>query len=98
MTIHVNIGEAKTRLSELVAAAERGEEVVIARAGKDVVRLVVTQASADRAQTARKAAVRAWMGRHRSAFPEEALDLALEPAFTAEELDRFEAKLIPPRA
>jgi prevent-host-death family protein len=39
MTIHVNIGEAKTRLSELIAATERGEEVVIARAGKPVVRL-----------------------------------------------------------
>ncbi len=38
MTIHVNIGEAKTRLSELIAASERGEEVIIARAGKPVVR------------------------------------------------------------
>jgi antitoxin (DNA-binding transcriptional repressor) of toxin-antitoxin stability system len=28
MTIHVNIGEAKTRLSELLAAAARGEEVI----------------------------------------------------------------------
>lgn len=33
--------EAKTRLSQLVAAAEAGEEVVIARAGKPAVRLVV---------------------------------------------------------
>lgn len=32
--------EAKTRLSELVAAAERGEEVLIARNGKPAVRLV----------------------------------------------------------
>lgn len=36
----VNIHEAKTRLSELIAAVEAGEEVVIARAGKPVVRLV----------------------------------------------------------
>lgn len=36
----VNMHEAKTRLSELVAAAERGEEVIIARADKPVVRLV----------------------------------------------------------
>jgi antitoxin (DNA-binding transcriptional repressor) of toxin-antitoxin stability system len=36
----VNIGEAKTRLSELVAASLRGEDVVIARAGIPAVRLV----------------------------------------------------------
>jgi prevent-host-death family protein len=40
MTIHVNIGEAKTRLSKLIAAAKRGEEVVITRAGHPEVRLV----------------------------------------------------------
>jgi prevent-host-death family protein len=32
--------DAKTKLSELVAAAERGEEVVIARNGMPAVRLV----------------------------------------------------------
>ncbi len=32
--------EAKTRLSELVAAAERGEEVIIARNGRPAVRLM----------------------------------------------------------
>ena len=36
-----NIHHAKTQLSKLIAAAERGEEVVIARAGKPVVRLEV---------------------------------------------------------
>jgi prevent-host-death family protein len=35
-----NIHEAKTNLSALVAKAEKGEEVVIARAGMPVVRLV----------------------------------------------------------
>lgn len=40
MTIHVNIGEAKARLSELVAASLRGEEVILARAGEPKVRLV----------------------------------------------------------
>lgn len=39
MGIHVNIGEAKDRLSQLIAAAKRGEDVVIARAGKAEVRL-----------------------------------------------------------
>lgn len=32
--------DAKTRLSELVAAAERGEEVLIARNGRPAARLV----------------------------------------------------------
>lgn len=35
----VNMHDAKTRLSELVAAAEAGEEVVIARRGMPAVRL-----------------------------------------------------------
>ena len=38
--MQVNMHEAKTRLSELVAAAERGEEVLIARDGKPAARLV----------------------------------------------------------
>ncbi|MCA1653940.1 MAG: type II toxin-antitoxin system Phd/YefM family antitoxin [Sphingomicrobium sp.] len=40
MAMHVNIGEAKTRLSQLVAAALRGEDVVIARDGKPQAKLV----------------------------------------------------------
>jgi prevent-host-death family protein len=36
----VNVHEAKTRLSELLKKVEAGEEVVIARAGKPVARLV----------------------------------------------------------
>lgn len=40
MTIEVNVQEAKTRLSQLLADAERGEEVVIARNGRPVARLV----------------------------------------------------------
>jgi len=35
-----NIHEAKTNLSSLIAKAEAGEDVVIARAGKPVVKLV----------------------------------------------------------
>jgi prevent-host-death family protein len=39
--MHVaNIHEAKTHLSRLIDRAEAGEEIVIARAGKPVVRLV----------------------------------------------------------
>ncbi|HOC13628.1 MAG TPA: type II toxin-antitoxin system prevent-host-death family antitoxin [Propionicimonas sp.] len=36
----VNVQEAKTRLSELLARVERGEEIVVARAGTPVARLV----------------------------------------------------------
>ncbi len=36
----VNIHEAKTTLSQLIEAAEAGEKVLIARAGKPVVELV----------------------------------------------------------
>jgi len=36
MTIQVNIAEAKAKLSALIEAAERGEEVIIARNGEPV--------------------------------------------------------------
>ena len=36
----VNVHEAKTHLSALIARAEAGEDIVIARAGKPVLRLV----------------------------------------------------------
>ena len=35
----VNIHEAKTHLSKLIERAERGEEIIIARAGKPVIHL-----------------------------------------------------------
>jgi prevent-host-death family protein len=39
MAITVNVQEAKTRLSELLGRVERGEDVVIARAGKPIAHL-----------------------------------------------------------
>lgn len=39
MTVHVNIAKAKATLSELVARAEAGEEVVLTRNGKPVARI-----------------------------------------------------------
>ena len=39
----INIYEAKTQLSKLLVRVEQGEEVVIARAGKPVARLVPVQ-------------------------------------------------------
>lgn len=41
--MEVNVHEAKTQLSKLIAAAERGEDVLIARAGKAVVKLVAVK-------------------------------------------------------
>ena len=38
--VTVNVQEAKTQLSRLLALVEAGEEVVIARYGKEVARLV----------------------------------------------------------
>jgi prevent-host-death family protein len=40
----VNVQEAKTRLSELLVRVQKGEEVVIARAGTPVARLVAVGA------------------------------------------------------
>lgn len=42
--MQMNIAEAKARLSELLAAVERGEDVVIARGGQPVARLVPVSA------------------------------------------------------
>ena len=39
--MEVNVHHAKTHLSKLIAAAESGEEVIIARNGKPAVKLVV---------------------------------------------------------
>ena len=40
MSEKVNIYDAKTRLSQLVGRAEEGEEIIIARGGRPVARLV----------------------------------------------------------
>ncbi|KAA0253182.1 MAG: type II toxin-antitoxin system Phd/YefM family antitoxin [Acidobacteria bacterium] len=44
----VNVHDAKTRLSQLLVRVEAGEEIVIARAGKPVARLVPFDASSPR--------------------------------------------------
>ena len=40
MAVHVNIHEAKTHLSRLLVRADEGEEIIIAKAGKPIARLV----------------------------------------------------------
>ncbi len=47
MTIH-NVAEAKAHLSQLLEAALKGEDVIVARAGKPLVRLVPVNAPATR--------------------------------------------------
>jgi prevent-host-death family protein len=44
----VNVHEAKTHLSRLLEAVERGEEVVIARSGRPVARLVPARRPGER--------------------------------------------------
>lgn len=52
----VGLFEAKTHLSELIARAERGEEVVITRHNKPVAKLVpITEVSADLVKRRRRA-------------------------------------------
>ncbi|MFI6423634.1 type II toxin-antitoxin system Phd/YefM family antitoxin [Promicromonospora sp. NPDC050880] len=47
MTV-VNVQEAKTHLSRLIARAQHGEEVVVARSGRPAVRLVPVEPVAER--------------------------------------------------
>lgn len=59
MTRHVPISEFKDHASELVAAAERGEEIAITRHGKVAARLVApARATPEQRQRAREALAR----------------------------------------
>jgi prevent-host-death family protein len=49
--MQVNVLEAKNRLSQLIKSAQAGEEVVIAKRGEPVVRLVPTAAGANAASS-----------------------------------------------
>ena len=76
MTINVNIGEAKTRLSELVAAAVRGEDVIVQKAGLPQVRLVpVEEASRVEREAIAKRRMAA-IGKWKNEF--EGYDLSIE--------------------
>ena len=97
MTIHVNIGEAKTRLSALVAAVERGEEVVVQRAGDPRVRIVPFEnddSASGEALAKRRVA--------NLGFAEEkyrGLDLTVQPYFDEEyEEERYRRKFGEPAA
>lgn len=87
MGIYINIGEAKTRLSELVAAALRGEEVILQKAGQPKVKLVALDDAKALAKAERAAKWDKWIGSFEGKFPPGAGDLFLEPSFTDEEMD-----------
>jgi len=94
MTIHVNIGEAKTRLSQLIAAALKGEEVVVDKDGKPQVRLepVATPSDAERERIVarRRAAIGMW----KKEFQGFSTDLP--PSMTDEEIEeRYQRKFGP---
>lgn len=50
MSIQVNMSEAKARLSELVALAEAGETVIIARAGRPAAEIHIPKSISKRPQ------------------------------------------------
>lgn len=88
MTIHVNIGEAKTRLSELLAAAARGEEVVVNKAGVPFATIVPRPEALMLAGEARAAKRRAAIGclaEKYAHLPPEAFDIP--PSMTDEEYE-----------
>jgi prevent-host-death family protein len=94
MTIHVNIGDAKTRLSQLIAAALRGEEIVLDKAGKPQVRLVPVQKASEEERERIAAKRRAAFGMWAKEF--EGFSTDIPPSMTDEELEeRYRRKFGP---
>ncbi len=65
----VNIHEAKTQFSRFVDRAEAGEEIVIARAGKPVARLVALESASLKPR-------KLGLGKKQFSFPEKFDDLS----------------------
>lgn len=80
MIVEVNIHHAKTHLSKLIAAAEDGEEVIIARAGKPAVKLVVVR---EPAKKSRESMIGAGIGKIWMAddYDMDATDLEIQRMF-----------------
>lgn len=89
----MNIGEAKSRLSELVAAAVRGDDVVLQRAGQPVVRLVPMEDAAAAERAALRAQRQAALGMYRDEFANHDLSLQALKADRTDTGDRWDAKL-----
>lgn len=78
MTVQVNVYEAKTQLSRLLDQVAVGEDVVIARAGRPVARLVPY------ARTTTPRQPGAWRGRVEVADDFDVLPADIEAAFTGD--------------
>jgi prevent-host-death family protein len=79
MTVSVNVYEAKTHLSQLLDRAAAGEEIVIARSGRPIARLVpLSDASSQRRTPG------AWRGKVSIADDFDELPPELEAAFRGE--------------
>ena len=84
--MEVNVHHAKTHLSKLIAAVEDGEEVIISRAGKPAVKLVI---AAPRVRKSRKHMLGSGIGKiwmADDAFSEET-DLEIQKLFEADNPD-----------
>jgi prevent-host-death family protein len=79
MAASVNVYEAKTHLSQLLDRAAAGEEIVIARAGRPVARLVALSDT-----SGRRRAPGAWRGKVRIADDFDELPTEVEAAFRGE--------------
>lgn len=86
MTVQVNIAKAKATLSELVARAEAGEEVVLMRNGKPVATI---QPTATKPKAKRVAGAWAHLGKLEDPY------LFLRPDREIEEL--MDAPIFPPK-
>lgn len=81
--MQVTIHEAKTHLSRLIAAVERGEEVVIARRDKPVVRIIQEKAKSQK-KPKRVLGALAHLNFNIDGFDDPALNKSIEDDFYAE--------------
>ncbi|GAA0732806.1 type II toxin-antitoxin system Phd/YefM family antitoxin [Sphingomonas japonica] len=81
-----NVHDAKTNLSKLIDRAHAGEEIVLAKAGAPMARLMPLDPAAGIGLDLRRP------GRLAHLRDQVPSDIWFEPNFTDEELDRFEAE------
>jgi len=79
MTARVNVYEAKTHLSQLLDRAAAGEEIVIARAGRPIARLVALSDTSSRLRVPG-----AWRGKVSIADDFDELPAEMDAAFRGE--------------
>ena len=92
MTIHVNIGEAKTRLSELLRRVREGERVLIQRDGLPEAELIPARPTAQLSRDERAARRRSAFGMYKDAFKGADLSLEALKADRGDPDERYEHK------